>query len=237
MNPSKTCFTAKTGPFPTPPLKVVAGGIPIDTWTYGVIDLSHHDTIDADSGFHDMKAAGIQAIIHKATEGQTVVDATYAPRRPRAASTGLHWGSYHFATDNGGGKDQCDHYLKWATPTEKDVVCLDWEENNGKFMSRKEAEAFVLHCCAMTGRWPLLYTGDSFVKEQMKGVVDSPLYHCPLWIAAYPFLKPTPKGWKATQPILHQYSESGSVAGVSGKCDRNRYRGGTAQLDAKWPNL
>ena len=46
-----------------------------------VVDLSHHnETVD----FAKMKAAGIVGVIHKATQGLTYVDETYAGRRVEA---------------------------------------------------------------------------------------------------------------------------------------------------------
>lgn len=224
----------KTVPLPELPAGVNISH-PTPLWSPIVVDLSHHDTVDADSGFHDMKAFGIGAVIHKASQGMATIDNRYATMRKRIKSAGLLLGSYHFAT-NGPGADQADHYFKSATPEKGDLLCLDWEENGGAYMMRREAENFVLHICALTGNYPLLYTGDSFIRDQMAGVVSSPLYHCKLWLASYPYLKPhPPTGWNTV--TLHQFTETARIPGVEDNCDLNNYHGTVDQLVQKWPLL
>src|SRR6266478_1248793 len=54
-----------------------------------VVDLSHHnEKVD----FVKMKADGIVAVIHNATQGLTYVDKTYATRQKAASKAGLLWG-------------------------------------------------------------------------------------------------------------------------------------------------
>ncbi len=70
-----------------------------------VVDLSHHnETVD----FAKMKAAVIVGVIHKATQGLTYVDDTYANRRAQALECGLLWGGYRFGV-GGDGSDQAPH--------------------------------------------------------------------------------------------------------------------------------
>ena len=56
-----------------------------------VTDLSHHNEI---SSFKDAYNAGLQGIIHKATEGTSYVDAKYESRKSEAIKAGFLWGAY-----------------------------------------------------------------------------------------------------------------------------------------------
>ena len=46
--------------------------------------------------FDSKLTTGIVGVIHKATQGTTYVDETYASRRVEALACGLLWGAYHF---------------------------------------------------------------------------------------------------------------------------------------------
>ena len=58
-----------------------------------VVDLYHRDSV---ASFQQAKLNGIVGVIHKATEGRTVVDSEYHGRKHRAPANGLFWGAYHF---------------------------------------------------------------------------------------------------------------------------------------------
>lgn len=61
--------------------------------TNNVIDLSHHNTV---TSFQQAQQSEIVGVIHKATQGVSVVDAEYQTRRALARANGLLWGAYHF---------------------------------------------------------------------------------------------------------------------------------------------
>src|SRR5579863_4160519 len=62
---------------------------PVDS----ILDLSGWNTV---TDFGALAAAGVRAIIHKATEGIGFIDPFYHMRRTLAQATGLLWGAYHF---------------------------------------------------------------------------------------------------------------------------------------------
>ena len=202
-----------------------------------VADLSHHnETVD----FGKMKAAGIVGVIHKATQGLTYVDETYASRRAQAQDAGLLWGAYHFGV-GGDGSDQAEYFLDVTKPDDGTLLVLDYEPNlTGPTMSLDQAREFVEHVGETTGRWPGLYSGH-LIKEQLGGVLppDPQLSKCFLWIAQYngprPLnVPPTFRTWTFWQytdgvhgPVPH------SVDGV-GRCDRNKFNGTLAQLRRLW---
>ena len=130
-----------------------------------VVDLSHHnENVD----FAKMKANGIVGVIHKATQGLTYVDKTYAKRRAMAVECGLLWGAYHFGV-GGDGSDQAQFFLETTKPDAHTLLVLDYEPNlTGPTMSLDQAREFVEHVGDATGRWPGLYSGH-LIKEQLGG--------------------------------------------------------------------
>jgi lysozyme len=196
-----------------------------------VIDLSHHNTV---TSFQKIKDAGILGIIHKATQGTGFIDNKYAGRRSGARDAGLMFGSYHFGI-RGDPKGQADHYLEKADPGEKDLIVLDFEPNsNGGTMTLREAEAFVERVQDQTGRFPGLYSGESFINEKLGDNTDTVLKECFLWIAKFSAQKPkVPPAFPFF--TLHQYTDGNvgpephTVPGV-GPCDRDKFNGSEAGL-------
>jgi len=202
--------------------------------TRSVIDISHwEDPID----FKKVAAAGIVAIIAKATQGATGVDPAYAKFKKAAAPYKFLWGSYHFGTGNEVGS-QVEHYLSIVKPTDRELVCLDFEPNpNGTTMTLNQAREFVSLFQHRTGRYPVLYSG-YWLKESLNNKPDELLRKCPLWLSQYGPKPVLPVGWK--KYTLWQYTdgtvgpEPHRVAGI-GPCDRNQFNGTIAQLQRRWP--
>lgn len=214
-----------------------------------VLDLSHHNNV---SSFWDIKRSGVEGIIHKASEGALFVDKEYVSRERRARTTGTLWGAYHFGTGANAEK-QVDHFLKQVGKNldpEKagqgvtTLLCLDWEGNpNGATMTIEGAETFVSEIRERTGRWPVLYSGQEFLRLNLAGrrPCDTQLSHCPLWIARYSARKPIlpiafSKWW------LWQYTSSGTCPGVEQRnpakpsLDRNKFEGNVDDLRSFWRN-
>jgi lysozyme len=191
-----------------------------------VIDLSHHNKV-TDAGFNEMKRGGVKALVHKCTQGTGFEDDDYKPRMARAGIVGLMWGAYHFG-DSSDPVLQADHFLRNAAGA--GWLCLDWEGNGGNTMTTAQAVRFVQRIHEQTGRWPVLYSGDAFIRE--RAVLKNPvLKNCPLWIARYNNTR-KPSASKAW--TLWQYTSSGAVPGVVGNVDRNRYQGTAEELAAWW---
>ena len=88
-----------------------------------VVDLSHWQ---APVDFAQAKAAGITAVILKATQGINWVDVTFALRFAAATSAGLLVGAYHFLDDSEPAP-QVANFLSVATGCR--VLALDAEPN------------------------------------------------------------------------------------------------------------
>ena len=200
-----------------------------------IVDLSHHNTV---TSFDQARTAGVLAVIHKATEGTSFIDAKYTDRRARARAAGLLWGAYHFGT-KGAVSQQVDHFLETGREADSDLLVLDFEPNPREgTMTLAEAEAFVIEVKARTGRMPALYSGQSFLREQLGNRTDTPLAECALWVARYSPQPPElPKAF--SRFAIWQYTDGSAgpqphqVTGI-GRCDRDKFNGDEADLTRFW---
>lgn len=187
-----------------------------------VIDLSHHNGLALD--FVKAKLAGIQAIIHKCSQGTRYQDPRYVINRQKALDAGLLVGAYHFGTGTASGKEQADYFLH--TVKQGDLLCLDFEPNSqGTTMSIEQALEFCAEVEDATSRPIMIYTGAPTLPQLTK--LNNK--HRPLWWAQYSNSPSrAPKDWPLT---LWQYTEHGLVDGI-GHCDRNEYYGD--DLESFW---
>lgn len=193
-----------------------------------VIDLSHFNNV---TSFSEIKAGGIAGIIHKATQGTGYVDPTYASRRTQALDAGLWWGAYHFGV-NADGKAQAQYFLSVVKPGPQDLLALDFEEDPSSQMSIEQAEQFVTEVYNQTGRYPGFYS-DALAGRLLGSSVNSVLANCWFWRAEYggssPIVPPTWPTW-----TMWQYTQSGTVTGLSGACDRDTFNGNLEGLARLW---
>lgn len=110
----------------------------------------------------------------------------YQTRRTLAKAKGLLWGAYHLGRP-GNPIEQANHFLDFAAPTEDEMMVLDLEDiDREKFISLADAEIFVNHIKARTGRHAVLYTNHSTAKTiaQYRDLYPT-LSRLPLWYARY----------------------------------------------------
>jgi lysozyme len=201
--------------------------------TNAVIDLSHHNgTVDLQAA----KGAGILGVIHKATQGLTFQDPTYATNRQKAGDAGLLWGAYHFGT-GADGVSEAEFFLNFVQPAPTDLLVLDFEPNTqGPTMTLDEARAFVTHIHEVTGRWPGIYSG-SLIKQLLGTSSDPVLANCWFWLSQYGPTAVVPVNWPSW--TMWQYTDGAQglppfeVAGV-GRCDRDKFNGSADELTTFW---
>jgi len=202
-----------------------------------VIDISHFQTV---TSFQQVKDSGIVGVIHKATQGRTFVDAKYHARRQRALNAGLLWGAYHFGVRRNV-EQQVDHFLDTVNPTETDLLVLDFEPNpigETGTMTLSEAERFVTLVNERIGRFPGLYSGQSFIRQKLGNNRATALRNCFLWIARYSSETPiVPPAWDRF--TFWQYTDGNigdqphQVHGI-GRCDRDKFNGNMDGLRDLW---
>ncbi len=186
-----------------------------------VIDLSHWQ---ANVDFPALRQAGIIATILKATEGTGSVDPTFATRAAAAANAGLLVGAYHFL-DSSDPVAQADHFLECAGRLR--MLAVDLESVPPSCTAVANAAIAVNRILDSTGSLPTVYTGRYQIPT-----ADQVLSQCPLWLAEYGSLPVCPPGW--SQWKLWQYTDAGSIPGVSGAVDRSRFAGSIDELRGWW---
>jgi lysozyme len=190
------------------------------------IDISHWQ------GFPDfakVKAAGVIAMIHKATEGTSYVDPNRAKNVSNAMAAGIACCTYHWIKP-GNPKQQIAHFLATIDPVPGERMVIDYEED-GCSLENDLKPAVQALLDDPRGLQITVYSGH-LLKEQLGSRRDDFLAeHTDLWLAQYTTGTPT---WPtATFPkwTLWQYSETGSINGISGSAvDLNRFNGTDAEL-------
>ena len=210
-----------------------------------IIDVSRNELQGADVAA--AARAGLLALWAKTSQGRDWLDPTFAEWEKAARENSLLFGAYHFASGSSDGRQQADFFLAHVNPLTT-LLALDWENNpdtkNGN-MSLANAELFVSRVREMTGRWPVLYSGRSFLDEHAIAR-SSVLGHCPLWLAQYgEEPKHIPSPWDAFD--LWQYSDVANgphdqvrfpreTPGLGRKVDRSAFFGDAAALREWWRN-
>lgn len=201
------------------------------TMSDAVIDLSHWE---APVDFVQAKAAGIAAVILKATQGIDFVDPTFASRVVEANAVGLLVGAYHFF-DASDATAQAGYFLATVGRTGVPMLmALDFEPSATSQAIESNAAVFLSTAKMMVGSWPVLYTGRWDVAPAQLGFEQ-----CALWLAEYGSNPVCPPGWSEWKLWQHTDGQIGSavvpVAGI-GPCDRSRFAGTIAQLGQWWSN-
>lgn len=199
-----------------------------------VVDISHHNgNVDLGAA----QAAGIVGVIHKATQGTSMVDNMYQQNRQKALAAGLLWGAYHFGS-LGDGTQQANFFLANANPDAQTLLVLDYEPNGNSTMTLAQAKDFISRVSQVTGRFPGLYSG-SLIKQQLGGKPADPvLSKCFLWLAQYASAPTSiPQTWNTWTFWQYTDGQDGpqphSVNGI-GNCDRDQFNGTIQSLQTLW---
>ncbi len=224
-----TAPTASTAPAPTPTPTPKPASSP--TRLEG-IDVSHwQGTID----WAKVRAAGKKFAYIKASEHTTFVDDTYQTNRSRAKSAGLKVGAYHFARPNIGTTDayaEADHFIETADWTSGELrPVLDLEDTGGLTSSALQTwvKAFVQRIYDRTGVRAVIYVSPAFWSSKMgNSTWFAKNGYDVLWIAHWTTAgSPSipAENWGGKSWTFWQYTSDGSVPGISGRVDLDRYNG------------
>jgi lysozyme len=190
------------------------------------LDLSHWNEVDS---FAEVADAGVVGVLHKATEGHTYTDKTYADRMRNALDAGLKWGAYHFLK-HGKAAEQMKHFLKYAELPPGSRVAIDYEDPLCTLTDLHEAVAAI---AGLDSSMQICIYAGSLLKEQLGDKHDRQLARTSLWLAQYnanPAKISWPKGtWKHWS--LWQYTDGSvggeprAVPGVEAPMDCNQFNG------------
>ena len=194
------------------------------------VDVSDYQGNVSWPGVH---ASGYSFAIAKATEGTGNVQSTFGGNIAAIRAVGMVAGAYHFLDWNEDPVAQAHHFLSVYTPKPGDLPpTLDCEACTvSSAAAVAQVSGFIDEVERhLSGRRMLLYFSYSFPADHLEG--GSAFGGHDIWVAAYSSAAepPVPDAWeKAT---IWQWSETGSVGGISGDVDLDRFVGTLDDLKA-----
>ncbi|HLX20930.1 MAG TPA: GH25 family lysozyme [Gaiellaceae bacterium] len=205
------------------------------TYANGV-DVSHYQGL---INWTDVAATSYRFTFAKATEGTTLVDATYPVNRAGAEGMGLRFGAYHFARPGGSGASgivasaiaQADFFVTTAQPQSGELPpVLDLEVTGGLAPAAltQWAQAWLDEVKARTGVSGFVYASPNFWKNDLANTSAFALSGYRLWVAhwtknASPSVPAA--NWGGLGWTFWQWTDCASVPGFLKCVDGDRYAG------------
>ena len=206
-------FTAVNVPADTGPLQAedTVAGIDVSKWQ-GEID------------FDRVAASGVEIVYIRACYGSSTIDEYFESNYVKARAAGLKIGFYHYITATSETSAIAQARFFYSLISDKEYDCrpaMDFEFFG--FLSTNRindiARTYLSTLQNLTGTQPLLYSDINDVNT----VWDPSLSIYPLWAADYNAGFGTDTGsWQKWSGF--QYSSSGSVPGIYGNVDLDRFR-------------
>jgi lysozyme len=173
-----------------------------------------------------VKNAGLKFGFEKATEGTTYKNPYFAGNWANMKAAGIIRGAYHFGHPGSDPTTQADFFVNTVHPGSGDLqMTLDIEVTDGRTPAQVWSwiQTFIARIKSRTGRPGIIYTGFYFWRDGVGNPRNN--LNCPLWLAAYvsdptPYVPPAWSTWS-----FWQYTDAGSVPGVSGAVDRDAWNG------------
>ena len=192
------------------------------------IDVSHYQ---GNVDWAQVKAAGKVFAFAKATQGSTDVDSMFATNWSAMKEAGIVRGAYHFFQPDEDATAQAEHFIATVKLEAGDLPpVIDIEVAEGSTTQNIDADVktWLEKVAAAYGVRPIIYSDLSFLQQHLaSGFGDYPL-----WVADYsPNPPDPPESWKKW--TFWQYSQSGTVAGIDGDVDLDRYQG----TEDEWRSL
>ena len=204
------------------------------------IDVSHHNgPVD----WMAVKGDGIRFAIAKATEAASFLDPEYSANKQGAETQGIPFTAYHFAQPDQTAGDaiaEADWFLANAQLTGANLVpVLDLEDSGGLGLKKLKqwTKAWLNEVEAKLGVKATIYTTTPFWKARLGNTTWFADNGYRLWIAHWTSAaQPTlpANNWGGHGWTLWQYTNAGTVDGINGGVDQDRYNGsGLAPLKIK----
>lgn len=211
---------AATGLFRTVSATSTTGfkeGIDVSHWQ-GAIDWSR------------VRAAGKTFAVIKATEGVSFLDDRYAQNKAGALGQGMKVGAYHFARPGNDPVREADWFVDHMGLQHGMLIpALDIEVTGGLGPTALTnwTKAWLARVTQRIGAKPMIYTSPAFWRNNLN---DSRWFadngYSVLWVAHWNTTNPSLPGsnWGGKSWTFWQYSSDGTVPGISGRVDLDRYR-------------
>lgn len=214
---------------------------PIAQRPYGP-DISSHNcypAVSKDPDFQELKSSGCDFVFIKKDQGNYYNFAKYQTLCAQAKAAGLVVFDYHYLSYNSLPADQVPHYLNNRAVDTKPVVDFENWSDSGEGQRRGHdymqawCHDFILQIEAATGQYPIVYTYPGFYVGEIGNPTGEPFTDCPLWVADYRHPNQGPQvigGWP--YHTFWQYTSVGTLPGIQGVVDINRFNGNYSQLKA-----
>ncbi|MBV8759911.1 MAG: hypothetical protein JO257_21655 [Deltaproteobacteria bacterium] len=195
------------------------------------IDVSYYQgTID----WASVKNAGVQFAFIRVSDGTGFQDPKFDSYWAGSRAQGIVHGAYQFFRPGQDPIAQADLLLsKIGSHVEADDLppVIDVEAADGLSASQVAAKVhqWIQHVQAAIGRAPIVYTGKYFWQDSVGNPDEtaSPLWHAQYTTASCPNIADAWPSW-----AFWQYTSTGSIAGISGGVDVDRWNGDMASLTA-----
>lgn len=200
-----------------------------------IIDVSSNNgTID----WNEVAKDGVTDVVIRLSLGFNTKDSKADAYSKAAAKAGIRVSYYHFAYPDkktGGtvvadAKNEALYFtglFKNGGMTAPHWLAVDfekWEGGADSPLNKTEylqwVVTFLHEVYQVTGKTCLLYSNTPYLNSHLPATHG--LGQVPLWISNYNLIPkpPLPKGW--TNYYMWQYTESGKIRGINGKCDMNK---------------
>jgi lysozyme len=181
-----------------------------------------------------VKNDGVVYAFVRVSDGLNSIDSKFDANWSGSRNAGIYHGAYQFFRPSQDAVAQADLLLsKIGNTIAADDLppVIDVEATDGLSASTVAAgvHTWVEHVTAALGRRPIIYTGKYFWQDNVGNPDEtaSPLWHAQYTSAACPNIADAWPNW-----AIWQYSSTGSVAGISGNVDMDRWNGDLASLQA-----
>jgi lysozyme len=226
--------TPPIAPTPTPTPTIAPTPTPTPTVAPGFVnglDVSYHQgAID----WGRVAGAGKDFVYVRASAGTLTSDPAYATNHAGARAAGLAVGAYHFGNPDSTANDALNEarwFLQNAAVASGDLVpVLDLEVSNGLGAAALTtwAQTWLAEVESAIGVRPLIYTNPNFWSSSMANTDWFARNGYQLWVAQWTVASQpiVPAGnWGGEGWTFWQHSSTGSVPGVSGPVDLDRFNG------------
>jgi len=173
-----------------------------------------------------VRRAGVRFAYVRVSDGTTVLDPTFTRNWREARRVGVLRGAYQYFRPEEDPIEQADLLLAtMGAPRAGDLPPALDVEVSGDVAPRelvRRVSRWVARVRRATGVKPIVYTS---ARDWIALAGNSRRFSSHgLWIAHHDADCPTiPTGWRAW--TFHQHSKRGTIAGITGPVDENRYRG------------
>lgn len=173
--------------------------------------------------YSQVKDSGIDVVYIKASQGNSIIDSYFRTNYNNAKANGLKVGLYHFltATSPQEAEEQAEYFTSVISGTSPDCkLAMDFEVfgNLNTEQINEISFTFLQKVQELTGKEVIVYSDASNASNTFSSQLANSY---PLWVAEYGVNTPRTGNWSSYEGF--QYSDTGTVPGISGYTDLDTF--------------